>query len=190
MLEVEIKASLGQLKKEQLQEAAHAMGFVQTDNLQEVDVYFNGNDRNFMKTDEALRLRCCRDLAAGTSQSLITYKGPKLDKESSTRLEYETAIGDLSVMKDLLTALGYQEVFTVDKTRQEWKWRPAEGRAEITLCLDTVAGLGDYLELETLTESESKRQGAVEALLQLLDSLGLSRDNLTRKSYLELLIQR
>lgn len=190
MLEVEIKAALGMLKKEQLQEAAKGMGFVQTDSLQEVDAYFNGNDRNFMKTDEALRLRSCRDLNAGTSETFITYKGPKLDQLSSTRLEYETAVGDLSVMRDLLTALGYREVFTVDKTRQEWKLPLAEGRAEVTLCLDTVAELGDYLELETLTESETQQKAAVESLLQLLDHFGVSRDLLTRKSYLELLMQR
>ncbi len=89
--------------------------------MQDIDVYFNGNDRNFMKTDEALRLRSVRDLDAGTCETFITYKGPKLDQASSTRMEFETAVGDLSVMKDLLAALGYKEVFTVDKTRQEWK---------------------------------------------------------------------
>lgn len=190
MVEVEIKSAIGVLTKEQLQEAAEKMGFVQADSLREIDVYFNGNDRNFIKTDEALRLRCCHNHRAETCETFITYKGPKLDQESSTRLEYETGVGDLSVMKDLLTALGYKEVFTVDKTRQEWKLPPAAGRAEVTLCLDTVAGLGDYLELETLTELTEQRQAAVEELLQLLDNLGVSRNYLTRKSYLELLLQR
>ncbi len=185
MLEVEIKASLGALKKEQLQEAAIGMGFVQAGTLQEIDVYFNGNDRNFMKTDEALRLRSVRDLDAGTCETFITYKGPKLDQASSTRMEFETAVGDLSVMKNLLAALGYKEVFTVDKTRQEWKHTPAN----VTLCLDSVAGLGDYLELETLTESEDQREAAVETLLQFLSDLGVPKENLTRKSYLELLIR-
>lgn len=190
MLEVEIKAALGQLKKEQLQNAAEKIGFTPAGSLQEIDIYFNGNDRNFMKTDEALRLRNCRDLNAGSSETFITYKGPKLDRESSTRLEYETEVGDLSIMKNLLAALGYKEVFTVDKTRQEWKLSPSVERTEVTLCLDSVAGLGNYLELETLTESEEQRQAAVESLLQLLDQLGVSRDQLTRKSYLELLMQR
>lgn len=190
MVEVEIKSAIGVLTKEQLQKAAEKIGFVQADSLREIDVYFNGNDRNFIKTDEALRLRSCRNHKAETCETFITYKGPKLDQESSTRLEYETGVGDLLVMKDLLTALGYKEVFTVDKTRQEWKLPPAAGRAEVTLCLDTVAGLGDYLELETLTMSENERETAVEELLQLLDQLGVARDYLTRKSYLELLMCR
>ena len=153
--------------------------------MQEIDVYFNGNDRNFMKTDEALRLRSVRDLDAGTCETFITYKGPKLDQASSTRMEFETAVGDLSVMKDLLAALGYKEVFTVDKTRQEWK----HTSANVTLCLDSVKGLGDYLELETLAESEDQREAAVETLLQFLRDLGVQKKNLTRKSYLELLIR-
>lgn len=190
MLEVEIKAALSGHSIAQLEKMAEGLGFLKGDTLQEIDVYFNGNDRNFMKTDEALRLRSCHDLSAGTCQTFITYKGPKVDQESSSRLEYEASVGDLLIMKDLLTALGYKEVFTIDKTRQEWKLPSTESREEVTLCLDTVAGLGDYLELETLTDSEDQRQAAVEGLLHLLDRLGVSKDQLTRKSYLELLIQR
>lgn len=190
MLEVEIKADLGELKKEEIQGSAAEMGFVPADSLQEIDIYFNGNDRNFIKTDEALRLRSCRNLTTGSSETFITYKGPKLDQKSSTRQEYETAVGNLAVMRNLLTALGYKEVFTVDKMRREWKMPSADGKAAVTLCLDSVAGLGDYLELETLTKAEGERDAAVEQLLQLLDKLGISRDHLTRKSYLELLMQR
>ena len=185
MLEVEIKAAVTGHTKEQFKKAAEKLGFIKGGTLQEIDVYFNGNDRNFMKTDEALRLRSVRDLDAGTCETFITYKGPKLDQASSTRMEFETAVGDLAVMKNLLAALGYKEVFTVDKTRQEWKHKSAN----VTLCLDSVAGLGDYLELETLAESEDQREAAVETLLQFLSDLGVPKENLTRKSYLELLIR-
>ena len=44
------------------------------------------------------------------------------------------------------------------------------------------------MELETVLEDECDRDGAVDALLLLLDGLGSSRGVLTRKSYLELLI--
>ena len=57
MLEVEIKAALTGHTKEQFKKAAEKLGFIKGGTLQEIDVYFNGNDRNFMKTDEALRLR-------------------------------------------------------------------------------------------------------------------------------------
>ena len=74
MLEVEIKADLGELKKEAIQGSAAEMGFVPADSLQEIDIYFNGNDRNFIKTDEALRLRSCRNLTTGAPRPLSPTK--------------------------------------------------------------------------------------------------------------------
>lgn len=186
MLEVEIKAALGDKTPALIEGIAERNGFVRAEMLREIDVYFNGNDRNFMKTDEALRLRSCEKLGENTGETLITYKGPKMDTVSNTRTEYETQVGDLETMRNLLVSLGYQAAFTVEKTRQEWKLSVADG-AVATLCLDTVKNLGSYLELETLVETEEEKETAVERLLALLDSFGVSRENLTRKSYLELL---
>ena len=63
MLEIEIKASLGDLEKEQIKNLAEIMNFKYSKTLHETDIYFNGNDRNFAKTDEALRLRSCEELS-------------------------------------------------------------------------------------------------------------------------------
>lgn len=187
MLEVEIKADLENVNIEQLQAAATEMGFMKAATLEETDVYFNGNDRDFMKTDEALRLRSYKDLDLNVDETVITYKGPKSDDRSNTRLEYETSVGNLSVMGDLLMALGYQAAFTVEKTREEWVMVGRDETPDITLCLDTVKNLGNYMELETLVTDESQKQAMVDRLLELLDRFGVSRENLTRKSYLELL---
>lgn len=189
MLEVEIKSALGAVSKEQLKEAAEQMGFTFRKTLREVDVYFNGNDRNFMKTDEALRLRSCRDLAMDCGETLITYKGPKMDAVSNTRPEYETQIGDLETMKKLLKALGYREVFTVDKTRREWTLCE-DGKETVTLCIDEVKGLSPHMELETLVADENEKEAAVERLFALLAQFGVPREKLTRKSYLEMLMEK
>lgn len=187
MVEIEIKAALENMTIEQLQAAAAEIGFVKSGTLEEKDVYFNGNNRDFMKTDEALRLRSYKDLDLNADETVITYKGPKSDNRSNTRLEYETSVGDLSVMGDLLMALGYQAAFTVEKTRQEWVMAGGDGMPDITLCLDAVENLGNYMELETLVTDESNKQIMVDWLLDLLDQFGVPRENLTRKSYLELL---
>lgn len=57
MLEAEIKASLAGLSAEALLERAAALGFRPAAALRETDTYFNGSDRDFRRTDEALRLR-------------------------------------------------------------------------------------------------------------------------------------
>lgn len=184
MLEVEVKAALGGRAAEAVRRDAEGLGFVPAQTLGETDVYFDGADRDFKKTDEALRLRSCRDLDAGTEETLLTYKGPKLDAASSTRMEYETAVGDRAVMGKLLEALGYRPAFTVRKTRREFR---LDG---VTLCLDTVEGLGEFLELETLAADGGSREAEVGRLLGLLDRLGIGREQLTRTSYLEMLIAK
>ena len=181
MLEAELKASLAGMSTDELLGRACSLGFRPVRRLRETDVYFNGNDRDFCRTDEALRLRRVRKLPGGPEVCLLTYKGPKLDRVSSTRIEYETAVTDGETAGKLLEALGYRPVFTVEKLRREY------GMENVTLCLDEVAGLGAYLELETLATSEAERGDAVETLLELLDRLEISRGRLTRESYLELL---
>lgn len=182
MLEVELKASLAGIAPEQIQETAERMGFLFGKSLREIDIYFNGNDRDFFVTDEALRLRSCQDLSKDAAPSiLLTYKGPKQDAVSSTRTEYETSVGNLDTAEKLLSALGYRPMYTVDKTRLEFTL------GSVTLCLDTVAHLGSYLELEMLAEDENCREAAVQKLLNILDALKVSRGRLTQKSYLELL---
>lgn len=187
MLEAEIKAVLKDTKGS-VGKTAEKLGFVRGETLRETDVYFNGADRNFMETDEALRLRSCRNEGSGQTEARITYKGPKMDDISNSRREYETEIGDLTVMDHLLASLGYRKVFTVEKVREEWKLSARGDLPEVTLCLDEVTGLGAFLELETLAEAETAREAAVAELLRILDDLGIPRENLTKKSYLEMLM--
>lgn len=45
MLEAELKASLGDLAAEELEQRALALGFLPEEQVQERDVYFNGAER-------------------------------------------------------------------------------------------------------------------------------------------------
>ena len=89
----------------------------------------------------------------------------------------------MAAARGLLRALGFRDLFTVDKTRREFS------RGKVTVCLDSVAGLGEYLELEILLEDAERREAAVDTLLALLDTLGVRREALRRESYLELLLR-
>lgn len=176
MTEVELKVSVLQAQEDGLLVRLTELGFLPRGRVYERDVYFNAPDRDFRKTDEALRLRSV------DGRALITYKGAKQDDRSSTRAELETGVQSEETAQRLLEALGYQAVFTVHKSR--WIFV----RGTVTACLDHVQGLGAHLELETLLEDEVNRDAAVDELMALLSPLGLSADALTRKSYLELLM--
>ncbi len=184
MLEVEIKASLAGIPAEDLLCRALAAGFVPGEQVKETDMYFNGAQRDFRRTDEALRLRSVCSLPDGPCESLLTYKGPKLDQVSSTRTEYETVVSQGETTEKILEALGYRAIFTVEKVRRTYR------KDHVTLCLDDVAGLGQFLELETLAPAEEYREKALEEILGLLDRLGVPQDQLTRLSYLEMLIRK
>lgn len=184
MLEAELKASLGDLAAEELAGRAMALGFVPGEQVRERDLYFNGAERDFRRTDEALRLRQVQRLPDGPQESLVTYKGPKLDQVSNARTEYETGVSDGETAARLLEALGYRPFATVEKLRRTYR------RGEVTLCLDKVTDLGDFLELEILASGEEEREAAVARLLALLEELGVPRDRLSRRSYLELLIKK
>lgn len=182
MIEVELKAALNSQQVLGLPERLVQLGFTAQARLHEVDVYYNGNDRDFHQTDEALRLRAGNNLDTNATHTLLTYKSSKQDARSSTRLEHETVVGDAGAMQSILAALGYQAAFTVDKTRGTYT------RGAITVCIDAVVGLGSFIELECVTDEQSSHDEVVDELLLLLDSLRVSRHALTRRSYLELLI--
>lgn len=195
MYEVEIKASPGEIPAEEIVEKAKALGFSYEATMRETDTYYNGNDRNFIKTDEALRIRNClvwHDEAGNMPEtvcnetagqtSLITYKGPKLDETSGTRTEYEIIVNDAETAGNLLDALGYKSVLIVDKVRREFK--STDG---VTLCMDEVKGLPPYIELEFLASTEKEKDAALRRLFNILHDLGIPQENTTRKSYLELL---
>ena len=184
MLEVELKASLSGIAVDTVLSHAMAAGFMPGEQVQETDVYFNGTQRDFRHTDEALRLRSVLSLPDGSCESLLTYKGPKLDQISNTRTEYETAISDEKTMEKVLEALGYQPVFTVEKIRRTYRLH------DVTLCMDEVMGLGHFLELETLVPTEEHYENALEHLLHLLDRLEIPRERLTRRSYLDMLLAK
>lgn len=173
MIEVEIKAVL---KNPNISDTVKSLGYLLEEELTETDIYFNASERDFRKTDEALRLR------RSGGRTYITYKGPKQDSLSQTRNELETAVEDLDIMKGILTALGYQAIFTVEKSRSRYCL------GDITICLDTVKDLGSYIEIETLISEQARKEAAVSRLLSVLDSLKIPRSELTQKSYLELLM--
>ena len=57
----------------------------------------------------------------------------------------------------------------------------------MTACVDQVTGLGDYLELEIMVETEAEREGALQRIENVLASLGYSMKDTTRHSYLSML---
>lgn len=172
-----------------VREALAAAGATRRDAVTQTDTYYDHPERDFAATDEALRVR--REQGAGDADAsagdadetaAITYKGPRVEAESKTRAEIETEVADGDDAAGVLRAVDFESVATVEKEREYWEL------SGYTVTLDSVAGLGEFVEVEIETEAadvEPAREGAFE----VLDRLGLDPEAQIRTSYLGLLLE-
>lgn len=98
-------------------------------------------------------------------RSLMTLKIEGQTKLASD--EYEFAVDDGNAARQMLTALGWQEVVTVDKIRLESKTE------KYTICIDEVAGLGLFIELEVLTEDSADVKNIQQQMCNFLKNLDI-----------------
>jgi len=166
--EIEIKAYCH--SHEEVKDKLSSMGAEFKETLIERDLYFNHPSRDFAQTDEAFRIRMCNEKVQ------ITYKGPKIGKKVKARTEYETGIEDFDKARSIFNSLGFRESGIVSKKRDLYKLN------DITIVLDSIEGLGDFVEIEKIGEvsDEIERE-----LLDFAEKLNLNR--FEKRSYLELL---
>lgn len=176
MFEVEVKVRAAHaLVRHELE----ALGADHEGVLVQADTYFGHPGRSFAETDEALRIR--RQNAGTGDVAYLSYKGPLIESASKTREELETRIEDADTTRQILTALGFTPVATVHKERDRY------GVDGYAVLLDSVRGLGEFVEIEAIGDTddiESLRDGA----RGLLRRLGLDPTDHIRTSYLELLL--
>jgi adenylate cyclase class 2 len=148
----------------------------------EADHYFNAPDRDFARTDEALRIR-----RVGNSNR-VTYKGPKRDLHTKTRTEIEVPLADgpqaAEDFAQLLTHLGYRPVAVVRKQRRSFHLEREGFPLEVTL--DEVEKVGTFAELEIVV-TEEQLDNARSVLLRTAQELGLTASE--RRSYLQMLLE-
>ena len=98
-------------------------------------------------------------------RSLMTLKVEGQTKLASD--EYEFVVNDGNTARQILTALSWQEVVTVDKVRLESKTE------DYTICIDEVAGLGLFIELEVLTEDSADVKNIQQQMRNYLKNLNI-----------------
>ena len=170
MIEVEVKACA----PEDIEERIAALGADLLAVENHHDLYFNSPLRDFRLSDEALRIRIKEEGAR------LTYKGPKLDLTTKSRLEMTVKIDDPGQMEQILAALGFVLSAQVKKQRKKYSW---EG---VIIALDNVEDLGYFVEAEAQGEGgyeEQKRR-----VVSAMSKLGLHES--IRSSYLELLEEK
>ena len=192
MYEVELKfplpAGAGDAVAAKLADRGAAFG----EPVAQADTYYAHPVRDFAATDEALRVRVVTG-PDGVPRGRLTYKGPKLGGGAKTREEFEPALADgsepVAALKTALDRLGFAEVLTVTKTRRAARLTvpDADGRPrEYEVTRDEVAGLGTYLEVETVAAADDLA-AAERGVRDLAAALGLGAAE--RRSYLEMVLE-
>jgi adenylate cyclase class 2 len=184
-IEVEVKVPLTDLHS--LEKSFQFRGYHILNSETQYDEYYDHPCKSFKETDEAVRLR--RRVPVGTKRSTrgesrqileLTYKGPRVDSKSKSRIEVSLVVDDSESAKLFLERLGFKYVTTIIKKRVFYKVGDA------TASLDDVEGVGLFLEIEKIVASGGEVEKTRDELLRLMSSLGLDPSASIRDSYLEL----
>ena len=177
MYEVEVKV---RADHEQVRSQLATLGADSIGTVRQVDTYFDAPHREFVETDEALRIR--RETEDDETNARLTYKGPLVEAESKTREEVEAAVANGDDVRAILEALGFSPAATVRKERERFS------HGEFTITLDRVDDVGEFVEVETHAETEDAVETSREGAFDVMRDLDLDPDEQIRTSYLGLLL--
>ncbi|MHA2027672.1 MAG: class IV adenylate cyclase [Candidatus Thorarchaeota archaeon] len=184
--EVEVKVAIDSY--EEMEKRVLKLGAKKINREVQIDSYYDHPCRTFHDTDEALRVRSRQsienDLIDSTRGLIeLTYKGPKIDSTTKTRIETSVNLDDSVEMTTILENLGFKLVATVTKKRQFFTL------PSMTISIDEVEDVGLFMELESVVKTKEV-DDARENIFTMMKKLGLDPSQSIRESYLELYVNR
>jgi adenylate cyclase class 2 len=166
-----------------LEQRLAALGAIQAECVDQVDIYLNHPARDFAVTNEAFRLRSIGD------ENRMTFKGPREPGPTKTREEIEVRVADgraaAGQLLRLFELLGFRPAATIRKRRTSYQVR--RGGQSLEVALDHALSLGDFAEIEALAASGADLPNAQSAVLALAADLGLTEVEPT--SYLRMALE-
>ncbi len=139
----------------------------------QLDTLFDRDDLSLKNAGCSLRLR--QEQAPAQTKTILCFKGPRQPGQFKNREEIELDVSSPDQAQALLARLGYRPRRQVEKLRQTWRLE------NCLICLDQVAGLGCFIEVEGPDEPTVARITA---------SLGLDPADHLPLSYAALLAQK
>lgn len=168
MINIEIKARYSD--RDRAERMLSSLGAGPAGVFQQRDTYFN-------VADGRLKLR---QLAVDEGQ-LIHYR--RDDTTGPKRSDYEiSATTDPDALRSILNQL-IGTWIEVEKTRQVWLWE------NVRIHLDDVDGLGQFVELEAVTEEQGVEESR-ERVETLMRALEIGPDQLIEGSYSDMVAGR
>lgn len=169
MKEIEVKACAQNF--DQLIEKLKELGCNLSQPLVQKDVVYlaNGVEMSDIKRGNvAMRIR--------NSNGTRTLNLKKQLENELDCVEYETIIENPESTHKMLIQMGYHKVSLVEKTRRTCTYK------DMNICIDVVQNLGNFIEVEKLSEDADSLK-TQEELFRFLESLGLKREDRIFKGY-------
>ena len=123
----------------------------------------NGGD----DTNSAPWLRIRTETKGAETRQIFTLKKSVTNQMDS--IEHETEIHNPAELAAIIGHLGFTPYSDLTKTRQK------AHVGEIEICVDSVDGLGDFIEAEKLTEEDADYDAIAAELWQLLGGFGVQK---------------
>jgi adenylate cyclase class 2 len=173
MREIEIKATIRSVQS--IIDMLSAQGVAVSEPVTQHDRVYGelGSDGAEENTSPWLRIRT--ETKQGTTKHIFTLKRSVTNQMDS--IEHETEIADDVELERIISHLSFVLYSDLTKTRQK------AHIGEIEICLDTVDGLGTFIEAEKLTTEDADYEAVIEELWAIFTSLGVSPEDEVTDGY-------
>lgn len=178
-IEIEIKARISD--KKAMTARLKELGAVYKGRKHQIDHYFSPPHKSLIGRGLYFRLRYDKLSKKSRLEYHIASKGKKYGKHSASAMsakEYEIDISDYKTGLSILSLLEFKPEVVVDKIRDTYILKG------VTIELDTVKRLGEFLEIEILNRNP---ETARRKILDIAKLLGIKEENISEKNYFNLL---
>lgn len=174
MIEMELKATLTNRSEVIKNLEQHGCKWIETV-LQEDTIYIKSDiDQNIH--EPIFRIRKCED------KTILTLK--VLENDIHTAKELELNISNEKIMDQILKTIGFYPHARVMKKRSTTTLRG------FNICIDEVKGLGNFIEVETISNLSDNKKNTYKEMLNVLLELGVEKQNLLQEKYYEMLLKK
>ena len=161
MREIEIKARL--LDKQSVLDKLASINITLSKPIKQHDMVYSLPNAK----DNALGANWLRIRIENDKKTLFTLKRSVVGHLDS--IEHETEVADPSEMQNIITMLGYEPYSDLTKLRQKAKHKDLE------ICIDHIEGLGDFIEIEKMSEQDVNHEETEAILWKFMSSIGIDK---------------
>lgn len=137
--------------------------------VHQIDEYFSSALDSFLAVRPISRWLRIRQTEKGNS---FNFKNWHFDADGKSNYcdEFETKIEDIEATRKILAALNFNSIVVVDKLRKIFTYENYE------IAIDSVKGLGDFVEIEYIGNDETINPKEVtSAMILFLKNLGVGK---------------